>query len=190
MAVILFLIPVFCFSASKTASINIGLTIKGINETKTTDGEQTEDGNGVAFSFMPSNAAKAEEQNYKMNIITNSEFELEYFWEQFETVDPRIIAYLNLDEEKYTSEFESSEDFNTFLVKRLTVGKNVGKNVVKNTIRKSKVKLESSELNLNPEDPLDFKVVYDPSILTGSYVEGDSKENVLRVIITFLPLKD
>jgi hypothetical protein len=187
---LLLIISVLSLAASaQSATINIGLTIKSIEETETTDGQPNEEGDGASFSFMPTDPGLHEEKEFKLRVITNTDFELEYFWERFETVDPRIVAFLNIDEEKYVHEFNTSDDFNSFLTKKLTVGKNVGFAELDNTIRKSKVKLESSELNLDPDDPLDFKIIYDPMILTGSYVEGEAEENILRVIITFLPPK-
>jgi len=187
---LLLLVSILCSAASQSATINIGLTIKTINETQTTDGQPNQEGDGASFAFMPADPTLHEEKEFKLQVITNTDFELEYFWEQFETVDPRIVAFLNLDEEKYTHDFNNSDEFSSFLTRKLSVGKNVGYDTLDNTIRKSKVKLDSSELDLNPEDPLDFKIIYDPMILTGSYVEGESEENILRVIITFLPVKE
>jgi len=186
--VLIIILSTVCTASSNSASINIGLTIQGVNETQTSDGEKTPD--GASFTFMPTDPSIHEEQDYHLRVITNNDFALEYFWADFETVDPRIVAYLNIDEDKYSSNFKGSDNFDQFLLKKLTIGKNVGYNSLDNTIRKSRVKLDSGELDLNPNDPLDFKIIYDPTILKGSYVEGETGENILNVIVTFFPNKE
>ena len=48
------------------------------------------------------------------------------------------------------------------------------------------IKIQSSELNFEPDKELKFKVVYDPNVIQGGFTETNT-ENVLRVIVTFLP---
>ncbi len=181
--------------ADTSATISIGLTISEIGEySGEDDGEdkgngddsegtgsstqtQTDD-EGVAFSFTPSGNGLLEEKEYRMRIITNTEFELEYFWENYEQIDPRLSAFLNLEQEDYTHEFRTISEFEQFINNALLVGKN--------PVRRPKVKLQSSELNFEPDKELKFKVVYDPGVIVEGFT-GTNKENILRVIVTFLP---
>lgn len=182
--------------AATSASINIGLTISEIGEYSAEDEDGNNSGNddtngnedngpetqneepGVAFSFTPSGTGEIEEKEYRMRIITNTEFELEYFWEQYESIDPRISAFLNLEKEDYTEEIKTIEEFKNFINDKLVVGKN--------PVQRPKVILQSYELNFKPDKELKFKVIYDPNVITGGFTETNT-ENVLRVIVTFLP---
>jgi len=181
--------------AATSASISIGLTISEIGEYSgegddgnNGDGDETDgtdigiqsqtDDEGVAFSFTPSGTGVLEEKEYRMRIITNTEFELEYFWENYNNIDPRISAFLNLEEEDYTHEFRTITEFKNFINDTLLVGKN--------PVERPKVKLQSSELNFKPDKELKFKVVYDPNVIQGGFT-GTNTENILRVIVTFLP---
>lgn len=173
--------------AATSAAISIGLTISEVGEYSGEDDddkiteENKTDEDGVAFSFTPTGTGEIEEKEYRMRIITNTEFELEYFWENYENIDPRISAFLNLKQEDYTYKFISSDEFKTFINDALLVGKN--------PVERSSVKLQSSELNFKPDKELKFKVVYDPSVIEGSF-KGTNTENILRVIVTFIPPSD
>jgi hypothetical protein len=181
--------------AATSASISIGLTISEIGEYSgeddngndgngnDTDGtgigtqNQTDD-EGVTFSFSPSGSGVLEEKEYGMKIITNTDFELEYFWENYDNIDPRVSAFLNLEEEDYTYDFRTIAEFKNFINDSLLVGKN--------PVERPKVILQSSELNFKPDKELKFKVVYDPNVIQGGFT-GTNTENILRVIVTFLP---
>ncbi len=184
--------------AGTSASISIGLTISEIGEYSGEDdnGNDGNDGNGdgtdgtdigtqnqtddegIAFSFTPSGTGEKEEKEYRMWILTNTEFELEYFWEQYENIDPRISAFLNLEKEDYTEEIRTITEFQNFINEKLVVGKN--------PVQRPKVILQSYELNFKPDKELKFKVVYDPNVIQGGFTETNT-ENILRVIVTFLP---
>ena len=168
--------------AATSASINIGLTISGVGEYSgdddpNPDPEEKEE-EGVAFSFTPSGTGEKEEKEFRMKIVTNTEFELEYFWEQYDNIDPRISAFLNLEKEDYTENIRTTTEFRSFINNKLIVGKN--------PVQRPKVKLQSSELNFKPDKELKFKVVYDPNVIKGGFTETNT-ENILRVIVTFLP---
>jgi len=181
--IIIILITGLLLSESKSASINIGLTIDTVKEVSKNDDEDSpqpsnEEEEGVGFGFMPADYSEPEEKDYQLRVITNTEFEIEYFWEHYNDLDPRVNAYLNLKKEKYAKEFKNSNEFKNYIRNDLTVGKN--------PLRKPRVKLVSTDLKLDYDDELKFQVNYDPSIMKADY-PGQQTENTLRVILTFTP---
>lgn len=162
--------------ASNTASVSINLKIGAVQEIKVNNENIVQDEEGFKIDFQPTGESEQYDEDFSLGLITNSQFVIDYYWENEEALDNGVSAMLNLSEKDIKEHLiNKSGSFEAYAKSNLTIGKN---GLKATRISSDELSMERGKFDLN------FNINYDP---TQTETTDKNNKSTLRIIITFPP---
>ena len=167
---VLIIISTLMVFAGNSASVAINLKIGAIQEVQVNDEAILQDEEGYKIDFQPK-ADGTYEEDFSLSLITNSQFIIDYYWENEDALDNGVSAMLNLSEKDIKEHLiNQSGSFEAYAQSNLKIGKN---GLKATRITSDDLAVERGKIDLN------FNIDYNG--------EQTNNTSTLRIVITFPP---
>ena len=171
---VLIIISTLMVFAGNTASVSINLKIGAVQEIHVNDKAIVQDEEGFKVDFQPK-ADGSNQEDFSLSLITNSQFVIDYYWENEDALDNGVSAMLNLSEKDIKEHLiNKSGSFEAYAQDNLKIGKN---GLKATRITSDDLAVERGKIDLN------FNIDYDGEQTD----ETANNKSTLRIVITFPP---
>jgi len=172
---VLIIISTLMVFAGNTASVSINLKIGAVQEIHVNDKAIVQDEDGFKVDFQPTGEKEQYEEDFSLSLITNSQFVIDYYWENEDALDNGVSAMLNLSEKDIKEHLiNKSGSFEAYAQDNLKIGKN---GLKATRITSDDLAIERGKIDLN------FNIDYDGEQTD----EPANNKSTLRIVITFPP---
>ena len=167
---VLIIISTLMVFAGNSASVAINLKIGAIQEVQVNNEQIVQDEEGYKIDFQPK-ADGTYEEDFSLSLITNSQFIIDYYWENEDALDNGVSAMLNLSEKDIKEHLiNQSGSFEAYAQDKLKISKN---GLKATRITSDDLAVERGKIDLN------FNIDYNG--------EQTNNTSTLRIVITFPP---
>ena len=171
MSVLIILSTLMVF-AGNSASVSVNLKIGAVQEIHVNDKAIVQDEDGYKIDFQPE-ADGSYKEDFSLSLVTNSQFIIDYYWENEDALDNGVSAMLNLSEKDIKEHLiHKSGSFEAYAQDNLKIGKN---GLKATRITSDDLAVERGKIDLN------FNIDYEGN------QTNETNTSTLRIVITFPP---